>query len=217
MKKAGLLILIFVLMSVLVIAQDSDNDGIPDEIQGITNASEKIVDVSQNINNESYLEQEWQKILLRNVFIEKVDSFFKDITIFFKVVFGIDYSLSLTFALAVILWIFIALSAASWTKEGMGLEKWVSYVIGVLFAIALSQLKVIPRIASFSIKLVFSQEASSARWILFVVLIGIIIFLFYLKSTLATYLKAMNKRKAEEETNMRQEKLEKLTKGAGLE
>lgn len=213
-------LVLFTLILHNVLAQGVNDEGIPSEVEGITNASDKIVDIGQNLTKEDYLKQEWQKILLNNTVISKLDAAFRKGNIVFKVLFGVDYSLSLTLVFIITLWVFTMLIVKDSTKKGLGIFEAAAWVLGIVSAVALSQLKIIPRISAFLVKLIFYQEAGWARFIIFVVVVGIIVVLFYLKALLSGTLEANRKKKLESETEQHQKEIkvfnESLKKGRNL-
>jgi len=166
--EAGMIFLLFILLISLSSSQVND-EGIPEEIEGITNISEGIVDVGTNIT-QGGLTEEWKKMFLENKLIRDLDSLFTKISIVFRILFGIPYSFSLTLLLVIVLWLIIFLKVASIMRKGLGFNDTASYGLGAVVAIALAQLQVLSNLISVSLEFAFSQEAATARIIIFILI-----------------------------------------------
>jgi len=117
MKKTGLffsLILILSVISLILIhAQELSDSGLPPDIEKITTLGKNATNaISQPQNqNTSYLKQEWKKIILKNKYLGPVFSFvdksLEFINPFFKIVLGVEYSLSWEFIFAIGIWLIL--------------------------------------------------------------------------------------------------------------
>lgn len=119
MKKAGVFILFAILFCNLIFINNVNADVLdlePEEVIGfdpddIPTDEEELKDVSSE-----YLKQEWEKIINNSAILSKFDSSFKKLNPFFKVILGIDYSLSWRFFFALFIWGVLILFLASILK-----------------------------------------------------------------------------------------------------
>lgn len=106
MKKTGLffsLILMLLIISLMLVrAQELSGSGLPSDAEQIKNLGEKAM-------NTSYLKQEWTTMILENKYFGPVFSFIDKvlelINPFFKIVLGVEYSLSWEFIFALAIWL----------------------------------------------------------------------------------------------------------------
>lgn len=209
-KLIFMFIFAFILSSIFIKAQE---DYLPPELEGVEklrNVTEKLTDEE---TREEYLKKEWAKILLENKVIAKLDSFFTKYSIFFKIILGVHYSLSLTMLFVIILWVFVAAIVGDVLRKGLGIFEGFGYVLGIVAAVMLAQLQILRRIAVFLVKLMFYPEAAWARFIVFVVVIAILVLLYYFKGGVSQALEERRKKRKEQETELRQEELKRFTKG----
>src|SRR3989338_3842042 len=99
MKKSALFIIlvVFLLVSVSLIlvlqtakAQD-DILGLPAGL-----SPEEVEKTQEKVEGKwDYLAREWKNIFLKNKFVSAIDSFFTKISIVFRILFGMEYSMSL--------------------------------------------------------------------------------------------------------------------------
>ena len=179
--------------------------GLPYELENLAKVGEKF-----KKRNLTYLEKEWQNILLKNKVISAIDSFFRKITWVFRILFGEHYSLSFVLFIIIVLWFIIALKVAEISKAA-GMERGVSYAMGVIFAIIISQLRLLRIIIEFVGNFIFSQKYTWARYLLMGV-VGIIFILFYYLSTaLSKYMEEARKKAKERAAELAEEKITKLT------
>lgn len=216
MKKIGILLLGFLVLSIFTtILVQVQAQEIPPLPPGI----EKLAEIGKNLTDDearrAYFSQEWKEMLLKNKFISEIDSFFTEITILFRIFFGMPYSLSITLFLVIILWIIIALQGAKIVRNGFGIPEGISYLIGIAIAITLSQIQLLRRLIVFLTKFIFYRESAWARFIVFVVIIGIFILIYYFGGALSAFLEQRRKKKKGEETETKQKEIKKFTKGLG--
>ena len=181
---------------------------------------EKIQEIGKNLTSKeissNYLKQEWNKILLDNKYISSMDSFFTKISIIFRILFGIPYSLTLTLFFVIILWFAIFLSLPGIIENSTSLSSGVSWLISLGITIILAQIQVLNRIIVFLIKFISYPENSWLRLLVgILIFVGIIIF-YYIEKYLSKYLEKKKKQKIENKTKQTQKKIEKFSEGAGI-
>lgn len=212
-----IIFLFLIFANILIKAQDTY---LPPEVKGVEklqNITEKLTDEE---TREEYLKQEWQKILKENKVVAAIDSFCTKYSIFFRIVFGMPYSLSLTLVFVIVLWLFIALTISDITRKGLGFLEGLSYILGIVAAVVLAQLQILRRFSAFLVELIISREAFWARFIVFMIIIAILILLYYFKGGLSQALEQRRKKLKEEETEQKQKEIKKFTenleKGVGI-
>ncbi|MBI2629529.1 hypothetical protein HYW76_00340 [Candidatus Pacearchaeota archaeon] len=198
------------LVSTLTLAQDGANPnptsaygelnerGFP---EGVPSSTEELKNITQT--KWDYLGKEWRKILLENSIISKIDSFLSRISIVFRILFGMDYALSMTLLFVIILWLIVFLKSSKMIAALDFLKGWAAYIIGLLFALTLAHLKVFKIIINAVGVFIFSKEAAWARTLLIIASVLIILAFYYFLDILSTYINKKNeekkKRKAEQE------------------
>src|SRR3989338_4755365 len=96
-NKKLLFLIAFLLMSFLLIqakaAEIDEETCLPSTIKNISDVGKKLTDEEARAG---YLKQEWTKLILKNKVLAALNSFFTKISIVFRVLFGMPYSISLT-------------------------------------------------------------------------------------------------------------------------
>ncbi|MEK6936317.1 MAG: hypothetical protein AABW67_06015 [Nanoarchaeota archaeon] len=234
MKNKNLQIFALILFSLLIlnlflISIKADSPSIPslpgiggniNPDTGLPIELEKIQEIGKNLTSKeissNYLKQEWNKILLDNKYISSMDSFFTKISIIFRILFGIPYSLTLTLFFVIILWFAIFLSLPGIIENSTSLSSGVSWLISLGITIILAQIQVLNRIIVFLIKFISYPENSWLRLLVgILIFVGIIIF-YYIEKYLSKYLEKKKKQKIENKTKQTQKKIEKFSEGAGI-
>jgi hypothetical protein len=208
MKKAGLLIIVLLssILSTTILVQSLNENSIP-QVQGITQASDKVIGVATNAASAENLAKAWQDKFLSNPMIKNLDRMLKKLNFLSVILLGTDYSFSLTFLITVILWILVLVLIGDWARSALGLTEGVTYLFGGLAAVALSQGKIIPRIASFSVRLIFSQESGLSRTFISILVFAIIFVLFFIKSGISKVLDERRKKRNEEKAEEAQDEI----------
>ncbi|MBI2047196.1 hypothetical protein HYT26_03475 [Candidatus Pacearchaeota archaeon] len=156
-----------------------------------------------------YLAREWKNILLKNKFVSAIDSFFTKISFVFRILFGMEYSMSLVLLIVIILWFYFLINLLQIYRYVSIFSGWVNYVVAFGLVIIAAQTKVLEKIAKFVIW--FILGIISSWWfslIIMVVLIIILIILYKLNKSFAKQV-AANRKKMKIEVEER-----KLEKGA---
>ncbi|MEK6855190.1 MAG: hypothetical protein AABX73_03125 [Nanoarchaeota archaeon] len=109
-KRTFLLIFLFLLS---IIAQENifaqETPGIKEAplVKDIQEGHEKIQEIQEQQDKTAYLKQEWEKILSKNKggkILIKISDIVKIFSPIFKIVLGVEYSLSWSFLFAVVVW-----------------------------------------------------------------------------------------------------------------
>src|SRR3989338_6576000 len=114
MKKSALfsvfIIFLLVLASLILILHAAKaQENIPGLPSGLS--PEEVEKTQENIEGKwDYLAREWKNILLKNKFVSAIDGFFTKISFVFRILFGMDYSMSLVLLIAIILWFYFLIN-----------------------------------------------------------------------------------------------------------
>jgi hypothetical protein len=158
--------------------------GVEDKVE---DANEKIEEYSDQRYWEEkwdYLGKEWKAILLKNKGVATVDSFFRQISIVFFVLFALDYEMSLVLLGVIILW-FILWSVFANGVMAVGLKNSSSLIIAVLMVVALAHIGLIQQLVVFAGRIAFSPESAWARTII----IGGIAFVLFFVNYISVFIK----------------------------
>jgi ABC-type multidrug transport system fused ATPase/permease subunit len=120
MKKLLNLFFVLLLLSSFVSAQFGD---LENNLEDVENNLEEIEDFIDDPGEESkaYLQKEWRKILEKDSVgrgILLVSDFFKNFNPLFKIILGVEYSLSWIFVYAIIIWLTLFFSLSK-SLEGV--------------------------------------------------------------------------------------------------
>ena len=207
MKKIGVLIFLCLLFFAQVVSADI-LDSIEEKVEGIGDTKENIEEGVEKIKETKwdYLGEKWKTIFLRNKVVSVVDGFFQKINIVFVVLFGENYSLSLTLLFIVILWFYSFFKLSEILTDYSTFSSSVATLIGLGFSIIMAQLKFFRVLVESFGWLVFSQEAWWLRLIIFIVIGFVMIFLYKLSSQVGDSFKK-NREKTKEEMEKLEEKI----------
>jgi hypothetical protein len=199
MKKSlvFVLLLIFFIGFVipLVIAQDIQQnleENVEGNIKKIENIPDKIREYSSTDKWEEkwdYLGDGWQKLLLKNKFIAKVDKFLSNFSLVFSILFAKPYSISLLLFGVIFLWMFFLfnfvdlLEASGFFKGGY---KWGG---GILISVILAQVGFFETLIVFFGNIAFAPKYSLTRFFILLIFVGALILIRYGDQKLAIYLK----------------------------
>lgn len=183
-------------------------DSIEEKVEGIGDTKENIEEGVEKIKETKwdYLGEKWKTIFLRNKVVSVVDGFFQKINIVFVVLFGENYSLSLTLLFIVILWFYSFFKLSEILTDYSTFSSSVATLIGLGFSIIMAQLKFFRVLVESFGWLVFSQEAWWLRLIIFIVIGFVMIFLYKLSSQVGDSFKK-NREKTKEEMEKLEEKI----------
>ncbi|HUS49389.1 MAG TPA: hypothetical protein VMZ91_04450 [Candidatus Paceibacterota bacterium] len=141
-KKTGVLLivlfslLILNLFAVSVKAQLSDTglpsglEGDVEKIQNLTEKGQDIIEKTKEEEGREYLKQEWKKMLEQNKVgkvLLAISDFIEKLNPFFKIVLGVEYSLSWAFVFAIALWI-ILFMILYYPIKGMFDKTWIAII-----------------------------------------------------------------------------------------
>lgn len=202
MKKAGILLLIFLLLSLFLNVVVKAQDPLPPELES---GVEKIQNVSEKLSDEDarkeYLKQEWTKILESKWWgkmILGIGVVFGALSPVFKLLIGIEYSLSWLFFLSLGAWIAIVVIIYEPAKNLIQTSGWVSFGIAAVVATLGAQLGTIQMALNLFLPL-FKNLWSTLTTIL------VVIILIYAYSSVMKYFGEKMKEDIKRENEQRRE------------
>ena len=173
MKKSVYLLLIVLLLGIfsriIVISADLESD-LQGQVEDLEQKKETIEEYGEKAKWD-YLSQEWKKILLKNEIVIFFDTLFTKISFVFKILFGMDYSLSLVLLGVIFLWLVVFLDVGNVVKSSGFLNEILAYPLSAILAILLAQLHIFEIILT-----IFGEFFSfiTSPWF------GVVIFLIFL-------------------------------------
>jgi len=213
-RAIGIILISFLILNIFIIAnsyvipaQVDPGSGLPVEISGITEATEKL---SQKEQRQEYLKKEWTKILEKKAIgraILFVGKLFELLSPVFKILIGVEYSLSWIFFLSLGAWIFILFLIYTPAKYIFQANKWVALAIAVIIPTIAAQTKIIPTMIGFFLPLL------SNKWMIMLSFgIGFIIIEVYYQvlKVIGAKLKEKTKKEDEERREQKAATTEKL-------
>ncbi|MBU1136496.1 MAG: hypothetical protein KJ559_03235 [Nanoarchaeota archaeon] len=211
MKKISFILISLLILNLviinLVLAQESPIDigklnpetglpeGVPSDLAGVQEIAKTKWD---------YLGKEWQKILLKNPVVSKIDSALAKVSFVFVILFGMPYSLSLTLLVIIILWFFFFFKFAEIFKNFSAFSESASWVISLALVIFMAQTKVLQKITEWLGWLVFAKK--EWWWNLSMIILLVFLFILFYKLSSA-YAKKIKEQK--EEIEKQQEKMDR--------
>jgi hypothetical protein len=187
-------LLILPLMFNFANAEDILESGVSDALN-----PEQIMNTSAQLSSQwDYLSKEWKTILLGNVFVKGLDSFFQDINIVFLVLFANDYSLSLTLLLIILTWIYCLVVLSGALGDFSLFSKGVSFIISLGLVIVMAQMKIIEQPAKFVIWFIAGDKPWWMKLIIGLVVLTVLVVIAILIKKFGFHYKE-NKKKMEEE------------------
>lgn len=212
MKKAGILLLTLLILSIFVIVADAQTSpdttagGINEET-GLPKSFDKYQEVSENLSKEeqreAYLKQEWTKIFANNKVLGPVlfytNKFFTFLNPFWKIIFGVEFSWSWFFILSLGIWVLFIVIIYSPAKSFTNLKPLLALLFSAIISSIAGILGTIKRIVDFLTTLM------SNRWIVWVsIIITILLAILYSKFMKAYGDKVKGKMKEEAEERREQ-------------
>ncbi len=178
MKTKILLIFLFGLLlinSFYFIYAGNPLGDVDDKIEKIESAKDKVDELGQQTRDERFWNEKWEylgkeypKLLLRSPFVRAINSFLSRFSMVFRILFGMDYSLSLILFFVVVFWIWTLFTLWGIIKaSGIVGEKF-NFIASLLIVIVLAQLKFFENLVIFLGNLVFAPQYAWTRFLVFI-------------------------------------------------
>ena len=208
MKKVGILslfLLTLLIISLILVAETKaeeidEETGLPSTIKNISDVGEKLTD--KEARNQ-YVKQEWTKILEKNSVgrvLLSISNLFKLLSPVFKIIIGVEYSLSWLFFLSLFAWIFVVILIYKPTKNIFQANKWVALAVAITIPTIAAQFGIVQIIVSFFIPL-FKN-----KWIIIITIIAAAILLWIYSLFMKSFGKALEERIKKENEERREQK-----------
>jgi len=185
------------------------------------NEAEKYAQQAQEVESKierarerwEYLGEEWQKILLKNRFINFLDSIGKKLSPLASILLGQQYSLTLSFFLVALLWLIMAVETSRIFTYGLSLPKWAGIPIGFAFSTLLAQLNLYAGLVSLVASLILIYELWWARLVITIILLAVLFVFFYLLKYLGDYARAKQEERKKEQAELARDVIIKTARG----
>jgi len=221
-SKIGI-ITVLLIAAILLIniasSQDTNDEGVPEEVAGITDASEKIVGAGEDLSKIDFSSSDYVDVkepwtshpFFTNTRIGrgilKVNGAFEIFSPIFKILIGMNYSLSWLFFLSLGAWIAILIIIYKPISGLFQANPWISLLIALIIVTLGAQFGTIQLIVGFFVP-IFKN-----KWIiLLAIVIGAVIVYFYssLIDSFAKSIKEANKKEDEERREQKAQTAERI-------
>ncbi len=220
-KKLALLILFLILSDFLFLTLIKAQETPPGLPPQLGQSPEETLEQLKNKTETKwdYLGEEWRNILLKNKIVSALDAFFTKISIVFRVLFGTDYSLSLTLLVVVVLWFYFLFKFAELFRDFTAFSSGTSWIMALGLAIVMAQLQILRKITEGLGWLVFARKAWWWNLITILILIIVFILIYKLSSAWAKKAKESREKLEKEKTEQAGKVIQATAKGIteGLE
>ena len=208
MKKIGALVFLCLIFFAQLVYAENIVGSLDEKINALEDTKENIEESVEEIKETKwdYLGEKWKSAFLKNKFVSVADGFFQKINFVFVVLFGENYSLSLTLFFIIVLWFSFFFKLSEVLTDYSTFSSIVATAIGFGLVIIMAQLKFFRVIVESFGWLIFSPEAWWLRLIIFVVIIFVVVFLYKLSSQIGDSFKK-NREKTKEEMEKAEEKI----------
>ncbi|MEM4605962.1 MAG: hypothetical protein QW103_02940 [Candidatus Pacearchaeota archaeon] len=177
-KTAFIFIILFLLLGTLSFVFSANIDDLGKQIESGGKKLEETKIKIDRMTKEDYkwevLSKNWREILLRNKGIAFLDGIFKKGNIVFVVLFGRDYSLSLTLLFLIILWFYFWNQFYKILSTFSTFGNSTSLIISLGMTIILAQIQFFDKISELLFKFIFYRQGVWG-WVWYLISVGAII------------------------------------------
>ncbi|MEM4181694.1 MAG: hypothetical protein QXX68_00875 [Candidatus Pacearchaeota archaeon] len=177
-KTAFIFIILFLLVGNLSSVFSANIDDLGKQIESGGKKLEETQKNLERMTKEDYkweiLSKNWREILLKNKGIAFLDGIFKKGNIVFVVLFGKDYSLSLTLLFLIILWFYFWNQFYKILSTFSTFGNSTSLIISLGITIILAQIQFFDKISELLFKFIFYRQEIWG-WIWYLISVGVII------------------------------------------
>jgi hypothetical protein len=171
-------VLLFLVSTLSFISAQNPLDDFAGQIENTSGRIEDTADKAQRLSREDYkwkvLSERWKEYLLKNPIVSKLDEFFKKGNIVFVILFGRDYSLSLTLIFLIVLWFYFFSQFGKIIGTFSTFSSGTSLVISLGMTIILAQVKFFDWASEMIFKFIFYREGAWG-WLWSLIFIGVVI------------------------------------------
>lgn len=164
LKKSLSLVFVSLLLvsAASFISAQNPLDGLAGQIEDTTGKIEDTADKIKDMTREDYkwevLTEKLQEMLLKNPVVAKIDEILKKGNIVFVILFGRDYSLSLTLVFLIVLWFYFWSQFSKIIGTFSTFSSGTSMIISLGMVVIMAQLKFFDWASQMIFKLVFYRE-----------------------------------------------------------
>lgn len=209
-KKLYVIVVFLILVFSFVSAQLG---GIETQLEGTVDKLEENVDKIKEFTEKDkwdFIGSQWKEMIFKNKFIVGIDSLFTKIDLFFIIVFGMHWSLSIQMLFAILIAISVLLCLKSYifftNSNGM---KWIYSFLAVLL---LARINLFENLGNASFKLMFYKASILWKTSIFIGVIILLVLWFKLNEFIAKRVKEKEKKEKEKKMELNQKKTENFIK-----
>lgn len=220
MKRGLAWILIFfvvssILLSNLQIVSSQVDEAELQRLENAANTTQRAAETiaSDDADSQDYLAAEWKRILLTNPTLNSIYQFFQKISLFFRVVFGDPFTLSLAFLFSIILWFFFTHRLIDIVRVlPFKFNTLMVWALAVMFSIILANLHIYRFIAELMSSLIFKVPLL-AKILILIAYLGMGTIVAYVSRKLLGNYKEAREQKEKEKTQQAQQVIQKTVEG----
>ncbi len=217
MKNKGALLSILLISLILptflsnilsfVSADTSSTQALQDQLNSAQQTANNIQQTADSIRNQ-YLSQEWSNVIAKIPVIGQIHSFFMTNQLIFIVLFNEQYSISLTFFLTLLFWMFLLVISYKILKVYFPQSGWKALIISIGIAILVAQATLLKVITASVLKIIMNQQVWWIRLIMWFSIFIILVIFYYIDATISSKIKAVRaaKKRAELERSVSEAK-----------
>lgn len=218
--KKEIYILIFALLLTTALVHAADEGAPADASEALAKefniSKDKIPTTPEGLAElkERYLKQQWEETISKNRVLGPIHNFFKKISVVFQILFAHPYEISLILFLTIILWFFLAVQASKIIESLDFVKSGIAFLMGLIVAIILAQIKFINLIVTFVLSISIKQESWWIRTIIIVIGLGFLAVIHVVSKMLTKYIQEKDKKKKEQKLEEKVKEVETITSHA---
>ncbi len=187
-KKILLVFIVGLIFISFVYSVETPLAGLEDKLNSVEQAKEKVETFTSQTEDSkwNYIGGEMKKVLLKNRIVVSMDSFLKRINFLFLGAFGMNYDLSFTLFVTVLLWSFFFFAFYTIFADYSSFNKGICFILAFCIATLSSHIKIYSEISELIFQVIFYKSGAwSWLWT-----IGFILIFFIVGATLRKLISA---------------------------
>ncbi len=210
-KKGFLFFVIILISSVFIISLLSSQslDSLEKQVEGVQENLDKAQEIADS--PWDYLRAEWEKLFLKNPVVSKLDGFFKEFSIVFRILFGMNYEFSIVLFGIIVLWVLVIFNSGKLITSTGFFDGGASQILGIGVAILFAQVGILKSITIFAGNIIFSPENAWTRAILFFIFVILLGVFTYLSDMLSKYIEGVKEAAKKHASELSQKAVKKFS------
>ncbi len=180
---------LFLFLASLPLVLSAPNLTIDNAINQLQDNPDKLQNISYN-----YLADQWKEILLKNRLVAAFDTAFTQFNWFFAVFFARNWSLSLEFLFAFLLWTFTYLSLQSYVSAWFD-KDWAKVAAAFAGTVIVAHLQIYNYLSKSAIRVIFYKSSFVWSLLTFMMVMGLLYLYLYINHRYSKALKNARERR----------------------